>query len=31
LLLHADPFSVGVLVSLQWLAFLFLGPVEGVI
>ncbi len=31
LLLHADPFSVGVLVSLQWLAFLFLGPVAGVL
>ncbi|SRR5712692_361598 len=28
---HADPFSVGVLVSLQWLPFLFLGPLAGVI
>ena len=28
---HADPFSVGVLVSLQWLSFLFVGPMAGVI
>ncbi len=31
LTLHADSFSVGVLMSLQWLAFLFLGPIAGVI
>src|SRR5713226_6855287 len=31
LVFHATPFSVGVLVSLQWLAFLFLGPLAGAI
>src|SRR5260221_1192337 len=31
LVFHASPFSVGVLVSLQWLAFLFLGPLAGAI
>src|SRR5260370_37883732 len=31
LVFHANAFSVGVLVSLQWLSLLFLGPLAGVI
>src|SRR5271165_4825201 len=31
LLLHADAFSVGILTSLQWISFLFVGPIVGVI